>query len=93
MGMTEDDFWSCTPRAFFNALSGFESLRKTDLELQRLQTLFYVNVWAKKPVRDPKLLWVYPWERTPDDEKAEEAAKYAGKFEEKVKRIEERHAR
>jgi len=60
--MTEDEFWAITPRAFFNAVEGFESLRRTDLEIARLQTLFSVNVWSKKPIRDPRQLWKYPWE-------------------------------
>ena len=60
--MSEEEFWSITPRAFFNAVNGFESLRRMDLEVVRLQTLYSVNTWAKKPVTDPKKLWAYPWE-------------------------------
>lgn len=92
LGMNEDEFWSCTPRAFFNAVNGFESLRKVDLEIQRLQTLFYINVWAKKPIKDPRLLWSYPWERNIGNDNAGELSRHADRFEEKTKRIEERHA-
>lgn len=71
--MSEDEFWSITPRAFFNAVEGFESLWRIDLEIARLQTLYNVNMWAKKPIRDPKQLWRYPWEKvtiTTDEAKA-----------------------
>jgi len=60
--MSEDEFWSITPRAFFNAVEGFEFLRKTDLEVARLQALCYVNAWGAK-IEDPRKLWKYPWER------------------------------
>jgi hypothetical protein len=63
LGMSEEEFWDTTPRAFFNALEGFEFLRRTDLEVARLQTLYSINVWAKNPVRDPKALWTYHWEK------------------------------
>ena len=92
--MTEDEFWGITPRAFFNAVEGFESLRKADMELQRLQTLCIVNMWAKKPIRDPKKLFAYSWERTAmsDWEKRlmQRRAKY---LTEKIARIEKRHGR
>ena len=83
--MTEDEFWSTTPRAFFNALEGFEFLRRTDLEVARLQTLYSINVWAKTPVRDPKALWQYPWEKkiiTPEDieERREKGLKLVKKW-------------
>lgn len=61
--MSEGEFWDVTPRAFFNAVEGFESLRKTDLEIARLQTLYYINTWTKKPITDPRELWTYPWEK------------------------------
>ena len=60
--MSEEEFWGITPRAFFNAVEGFESLRKMDLEVVRLQTLYSVNTWIKKPITDPQKLWKYPWE-------------------------------
>ncbi|MBU1235123.1 MAG: phage tail assembly chaperone [Proteobacteria bacterium] len=60
--MSEEEFWSMTPRAFFNAIEGFESLRRTDLEVVRLQTLYSINTWAKTPITDPQALWKYPWE-------------------------------
>jgi hypothetical protein len=90
--MTEEDFWSTTPRAFFNAVEGFESLRRADLEIQRLQTLYSINMWAKKPIRDPKKLWSYPWERqyVSDKEKAL-AQRKARYLTEKIERIEKRH--
>ena len=63
--MTEEEFWyGIEPRAFFNAVEGFESLRKTDLEVARLQTLYHINMWVKKPITDPRSLWTYPWEKT-----------------------------
>jgi len=63
LGMSEDEFEVCTPRAFFNAVEGFELIRKMDLEVIRLQTLYSVNMWANNPISDPKKLWMYPWEK------------------------------
>jgi hypothetical protein len=61
--MTEEEFWyGIEPRAFFNAVEGFESLRKQDLEIARLQTLCIVNSWGAK-IEDPRKLWTYPWEK------------------------------
>lgn len=92
MGMTEEDFWSITPRAFFNAAEGFESSRRTDMEFRRLQTFCIVSTWAK--VRDPKKLITFPWEgpAVSDKEKAlaRRRAKYAS---EKIARIEKRHGK
>jgi len=85
--MTYEEFWyGVLPRSFFNAVEGFESLRKTDLEIARLQTLYSVNMWAKKPIQDPRSLWTYPWEKkilTEDDvkkqrERAQKAIKRYG---------------
>ena len=59
--MSEDEFWNIEPRAFFNAVEGFESLRHMDLNVARMQALCYVNAWGAK-IKDPKSLWVYPWE-------------------------------
>jgi hypothetical protein len=53
-----------TPRSFFNALEGWMSVYRTDLEVKRLQTLYAVNVWAKQPINDPQQLWKYHWEET-----------------------------
>jgi len=94
LGMTEENFWDTTPRAFFNAVEGFESLRRADLELQRLQTLYSINMWAKKPIRDPKKLWVYPWERIAISDKQRQLAQRRAKYlSEKFDRIEKRHGR
>lgn len=92
--MTEEEFWETTPRAFFNAVKGFESLRTTDLEVQRLQTLYFVNMWAKRPIRDPKKLWVYSHERvelTIGEKKLNE--RRAVYLLQKIKRFEERHGK
>jgi len=92
LGMTEDEFWDCTPRAFFNAVEGFESLRKTDKEIQRLQTLYNINMWAKKPIKDPKKLWVYSWEATILSEGEKRLnQRRANYMIAKIRRIEERH--
>ena len=90
MGMSEDEFWDMTPRAFFNAVEGFTSLRRTDLEIQRLQTLFFVNCWAKKPISDPKQLWKYPWEMEHKKIDVEAQRKRAKRAAEKIERIERR---
>jgi len=87
--MSEDEFWEITPRAFFNAIEGFESFVKTNLEVTRLQTLCYVNVWAKPQITDPRKLWRYPWENVDRrKELADRALRMANKFD----RIEKRHA-
>jgi len=90
LGMTEDEFWGITPRAFFNAVEGFESLWRTDKEIQRLQTFRLMEMWASKPIRDLKKLWIYPWETEGPDrrkELAQRAMLLAAKFD----RIEKRH--
>ena len=92
--MTEDEFWGITPRAFFNAFEGFESLRKTDMEAQRLQTLCIVNTWLKKPIRDPKKLFTYSWEQTVLSDKEKQLAQRKARYKaEKFSRIEKRHGR
>ncbi len=92
LGMTEDVFWDTTPRAFFNAVEGFESLRRADLEVQRLQTLYMVNTWTSKKIMDPKKLWAYPWERVSlSDKERAMATQRARKLAEKFDRIEKRH--
>ena len=87
LGMTEEEFWSCTPRAFFNAVEGFESLRKDDLEILRLQTLYQINPHIKKQIRDPKLLWRYPWDKRNNNKKTREEAIKGKEFVEKVKQL------
>ena len=80
--MTEDEFWyGVTPRAFFNAVEGFESLRKTDLEVARLQTLYSINVWIdkNKQITDPRSLWTYPWEKKVLSKEAIEKQRERGK--------------
>lgn len=77
--MSVEEFWSITPRAFFNAVEGFEALHKLDLEVARLQTLCAVNMWAKKPISDPRDLWKYHWEKDKIDEKKIEAQRERGK--------------
>ena len=72
--MREQDFWDTTPRAFFNAVEGYRIRRQEDLELLRLQTVYFVNVWRDKKdvIRDPRKLWQYSWEKkviTADDVK------------------------
>ena len=90
--MTEDEFWGTTPRAFFNAVEGFESLQRRNLEVQRLQTLCSINMWAKKPIRDPKKLWSYPWEKTVVSEKERALMQRKAKYlTEKITRWEKRH--
>ena len=92
LGMSEDEFWGTTPRAFFNAVEGFESKRRVDLEIQRLQTLYFVNTWASKPIRDPKKLWAYPWETSSVSDKQRAMASHrARRLAEKFDRIEKRH--
>ena len=92
LGMTEDEFWDTRPRAFFNAVEGFESLRRVDLEIRRFQTLYIINAWASKPIRDPKKLWTYPWEKTVVNKgRQKELAHRAKRVAEKFDRIEQRH--
>ena len=90
LGMTEDEFWGITPRALFDAVEGFESLRRADLEFQRFQTFCIVSTWAK--VKDPKKLLRFPWEQTVVSDKerrlSQRRAKY---FTEKAERWEKRH--
>ena len=43
-------------------MEGWNIIYRTELEVQRLQTLYAVNVWAKIPMQDPKKLWKYSWE-------------------------------
>lgn len=94
LGMGEEDFWGTTPRAFFNAVEGFESLRRSDLEVQRLQTLYIINTWVKKPIRDPKKLWSYPWEKVIVSDKERALAQRKAKYlVQKFDRIEKRHGR
>ena len=94
LGMTEENFWDTTPRAFFNAVEGFESLRRTDLEVWRLQTLRSINMWAKKPISDPKKLWIYSWEVSIISDKQRQLAQRRAKYlSEKFDRIEKRHGR
>jgi len=94
LGMSEEVFWGTTPRAFFNAVEGFESLRRADLEIQRLQTLYNINMWAKKPIKDPKKLWSYPWERMVISDKEKSLAQRKNRYlAEKIARIEKRHGR
>jgi hypothetical protein len=88
--MTEENFWDITPRAFFNAVEGFESLRRDDLEIQRLQTFRIVGSWAK--VKDPKSLYSFSWERTVVSDKEKALAQRKAKYlSEKFSRIEKRH--
>ena len=63
LGMKEQEFWDISPRSFFNAVEGYMKKRQEDLELLRLQTLFFVNVWTNKPIRGPRQLWKYSWEK------------------------------
>lgn len=88
LGMTEDEFWSCTPRAFFNAVEGFESLRKDDLELLRLQTLYQINPHIKKQIKDPRQLWRYSWDKgSKNNRKTREDVVKGKKFVDKVNRL------
>ena len=90
--MSEDEFWGITPRAFFNAVEGFESKRRLEMEVQRLQTLYFVNTWASKPIRDPKKLWSIPGEIVMiSSERKRELAHRAMRKAEKFDRIEKRH--
>jgi len=88
--MTEEDFWSTTPRAFFNAVEGFESLRRADLEIQRYQTFRIVGSWVK--IRRPQDLFRFGWETKiiSDNERAlaQRKAQYLSR---KFDRIEKRH--
>lgn len=88
--MSENEFWDTTPRAFFNAIEGFESLRRTDLEIQRLQTFCIVSAWAK--VKDPKKLYSFHWEKTVVSDKDRQLARHrARRLAEKFDRWEKRH--
>lgn len=64
-----------TPRTFFNALEGWNTIYRTEMEVKRLQTLYSLNVWAKTPIQDPKRLWKYSWETKPKKIKGEKEAK------------------
>ena len=92
LGMTEDEFWDITPRAFFNSIEGFESLRKADWEFQRLQTFCIVRGWVK--IRDPKRMISFSWEQTVLSDKEKQLAQRRAKYlTEKAKRWEQRHGR
>jgi len=92
--MTEEEFWGMTPRVFFNAVEGFESLRKTDLEVARLQTLCNINVWAgKDPITDPRILWKYPWEKDISRVSAKDTIERGKRFGDKLERIKIRHGK
>ena len=80
MGMCEQEFWDITPSAFFNALEGNEGIRRMNLEVTRMQTVCQVNVWSKHPIRDPKMLWKYPWEKKEISRKEIEAQRIRGKM-------------
>ena len=89
--MEEEEFWDTTPRAFFNAVEGFMSLRKVDLEVTRLQTLYLMNAWISPQIMDPQKLWQYPWE---DKKKAIDTGvqiERAKRVKDKFERIEKRH--
>ena len=90
LGMTEEEFWDTTPRAFFNAIEGHQIEREMMFDVMRLQALCQVNTWSKKPITDPKNLWKYPWEvehKIVDVEKQRARARRAA---EKMERIEKR---
>jgi len=88
--MGEEEFWGTTPRAFFNAVEGFESLRRADLEVQRLQTFRIVGAWVK--VRKPKDLYTFPWEMAIVSDKERALAQRKARYlSEKFDRIEKRH--
>jgi len=90
LGMTEDEFWNITPRAFFNSIEGFESLRKADWEFQRLQTFCIVSSWAK--IRDPRKMISFSWEQTFLSDKEKQLAQRKARYKaEKFSRIEKRH--
>ena len=92
--MTEDEFWDITPRAFFNAVEGFESLRREDLKLQRLQTLYLINyaMGPKKPIQDPKKLWTFAGEITVMSDRQRQLMQRRARYlSEKFERIEKRH--
>jgi hypothetical protein len=90
LGMTEDEFWDTTPRAFFNAVEGHLAERQMTFEVMRLQALCGVNVWTKKPITDPQRLWKYPWENERKEIDIEQQKKRAQRVKEKMERIEKR---
>jgi len=87
MGLSEDEFYSMTPRTFLNALEGWQAIYRTDMEIRRIQTLYQVNMMAKKPIHNPKRLWKYSWEEQEglSEEKAEEVRKKGIELAKKLK--------
>jgi hypothetical protein len=91
LGLSEDHFWSMTPRTFFNALDGWTAIYRTDLEIRRLQTLYAVNVLAKNPINDPEKLWKYPWEtKIFTEDQIQKQIKRGKALAEKIKKQDER---
>ena len=69
MGMTVMEFEEMLLHDFFLKLY-YHNLKeehsyRTTAELVRLQTLTLVNIQLlkKDKIKDPRLLWVFPWER------------------------------
>ena len=89
LGMTEEEFWDTTPRAFFNAVEGHMAERQMTFEVMRMQTIY--SGFFKKPITDPKQLWKYPWEMEPKKEiDIEKQRARAKRVMEKMERIEKR---
>lgn len=69
MGMTVVEFWEMSLHDFFLKLHYYnlkeEQAYRANAELVRLQTLTLVNIQLlkKDKIKDPRRLWVFPWER------------------------------
>lgn len=66
--MTVVEFWEMRLKDFFLKLHYYNGKKQRDFEayanLIRLQTVTLVNVQMEKKnrIRDPKKLWIFPWE-------------------------------
>lgn len=88
--MSEDEFWSMTPRTFFNALEGWMAIYRTDMEIRRLGVATLLNAWITKPIEHKKL-WAYPWESSErSSEEIEDQRKRGKALAEKIKNNEQR---
>ena len=93
MGLGHDEFYSLTPRAFANKLTGYRRKQEWETKERWEQTrVLYVGVVApnlkKGASSDPKKLWPFPWdEEKPISQTVEDAVtalKKAEAFWEKV---------
>jgi len=73
MGLSEQEFWDMTPKAFFLKHEGFmeleQSHRRDAWERGRLFTTMQLNLWMKKGQKlTPKKLLRFDWEKKPKGE-------------------------